>query len=663
MQRRPALALAILVMSSSAAADHLSATRSEPLREVSHTVDVRIERGVATYVVQRQFKNAGKTAEEVRLQLNMPTGAVATGLRIRAKQRWYSGELLDARVAAERYEKLTGQGVSDPRDPALLYWQWSASQLALQVFPVLPNTTSTVEYTLTVPTRYEHGRYVVTYPRSEWQDPELASLHLVDPVISVRTDAPYLIDAKRVSPKSRNKLRAALETPVDDVDDSQAALSIAPVAIGTWTARLGVAAASDKHVFTRLEVDIAPKLTPLPKRAQVVFVIDASYSAGPELVDAQLAIASAYASHVRDAEIEIVVYRRRAVRVFGAFVPATQLDARITAAQTAGAFALGNGSALDAGAKLASSLLANRTGPRRIVIATDTRVRSDLTADVARAALAIDRDTIVHVVVPEQHGTGLERDDQAALASLATKHHGIYATVRAGVDLDQTALELVRPIRIDQLAITNGFTTDPSIAEGDGLRFFDDRTRAQAPKQVALTGKLWSDPIRLDVSVDARFSQATAGFVFGEEKHNGLARDEMMKIALAGRAVSPVTSYLAIEPGVRPSKIGIDRMVSRGGSGWGTIGSGSYGTIGHGHGRTTPDLRSLVDTTACVAKHSPPSGWKVELAVQTTMAEIVDVSINGGQGRMADCLVETVWAIKLDRQFDQELENFVIELD
>ena len=59
-------------------------------------------------------------------------------------------------AAAARYQELTGQGPYAPKDPALLSWAW-ADKLYLQVFPVLPHQVSTVEYTLTAPTRYSGG--------------------------------------------------------------------------------------------------------------------------------------------------------------------------------------------------------------------------------------------------------------------------------------------------------------------------------------------------------------------------------------------------------------------------------------------------------------------------------------------------------------------------
>ena len=62
-----------------------------------------------------------------------------------------------------------------------------------------------------------------------------------------------------------------------------------------------------------------------------------------------------------------------------------------------------------------------------------------------------------------------------------------------------------------------------------------------------------------------------SALVFGSNVLDELSEPEMMTLAMKGGAVSPVTSYLAIEPGVRPSTEGLD---------WGT-GQG----FGSGHGR------------------------------------------------------------------------------
>ena len=678
-QRMRKLCVAVVAFAGSvASADSLTTAREMPLREISHTVDIRIEDGVAIYVVQRQFRNSGKQADEVRLSIDLPTGAAATGLRIRAKDRWHTGELLEAELAAERYSVLTGHGVYNPKDPALLYWI-SRNELSLQMFPVMPGTVSTVEYTLKAPTRYADGRYWISYPRAV---PGLAR-----PVIAVRSPRSIVVDGKAIAgtkvtlphqrldePDATSDPSAAADqdadtaTYVEPIDSRHAKLGIAPPAIATWRARLAKVVASDPHAFTRLELDAAPRLSQLPRRAQVVFVVDASYSAA-ELQATQLAVIRQYAKHAPDCELELVAFRRTASRVFGTFVAARDLESALARAKQRGALALGNGSALDAGAQLAAQLVARRPGPRRIVITSDERLRSSLTSGAAAATLArLDPATVVHVVVPSSDGdpgTWLERDDQAGLSALATRHHGIYAALRGadkGPEFERAVLELVRPLRIDQLASTGELAIADTLFEGQGVRLFDSRTKAEAPAKITLTGKLWSDPIKLEVAPTKAFDVATAAFVFGSDLHNVLDAKEQMTLALAARAVSPVTSYLAIEPGVRPSTIGL----GGGGTGWGTIGSGRYGTVGSGSGtgggRRPPDLQSLIDTRACLAKHKPAAGWSVKLAVETTSDEIVDVSVRNGSGALADCLVEATWKVRLTPVFDQLRDEIVVDL-
>ena len=52
---------------------------------------------------------------------------------------------------------------------------------------------------------------------------------------------------------------------------------------------------------------------------------------------------------------------------------------------------------------------------------------------------------------------------------------------------------------------------------------------------------------------------------------------------------------------------------------------------------------------ACVAKHAPPSGWKVALNLELTFAEIVDVS-SGSNSELGTCLSEVAWGILLARR-------------
>lgn len=803
-----ALALAPL-LAASAAADVLQSALGEPLYEVSHAVEVSVADGIATYKVQRVFANPGKRADEARLDIDLPYGGAATGLRIRARQQWYEGELMEAEAAARLYHELTGRGPWKPKDPALLYWQW-ADKLALQIFPVLPGATSTVEYTLTVPTRYSGGKVVLSYPRLGAE----AADNLAVPVFRIKpgwgdattrieidgrrvaTDAPLVL-AKPVEPgwlaaiphdssasyvssvitvedsdKAKAKLRTAKVTldlehtyksdlrvelyppgatePLDvfdgqgggdndvrgtfdvalpagtklagdwrlvmsdhaaldagtlsswslqlgsgagqikadagDVpvfipdapenasDGGVAMISVAPPRIDELTARLGRVLASPSHAFGRLEVDVAPELRPLPKRAQLVFVLDASRSMTAAGLDAELGLVKAYVGHLPDADVELVLYRRTATRLFGSFVPARELDARLTAARAAGKLTPGNGSALDEGARVAAAALAGRTGPRRIVLVSDHLLRGRWDNRAALAALAAaPKDTVVHLIATDVRGgedPTLTRDDTDALAPVPLGHHGIFARLtgpeRAGKNLPAMVLGLVRPVQLDSFAI-EGFdlsegnyddTIPATLREGAGLRLV---VRSKdAPAKVTLTGMIWGDRYRKVVSADAAFSKAAAGWVFSEDDHHDLSNEEMMKVAMMGRAVSPVTSYVAFEPGTRPSTIGLERF------GVGGLGSVGYGSGGGSLGtrmRTPPDPMPLVAAAAqrCVERLHPPAGWSVRLTMESTYDEVVDVVVDDGSSSpLVTCLTDAVWAANLTDDFDLERETFTL---
>jgi hypothetical protein len=285
------------------------------------------------------------------------------------------------------------------------------------------------------------------------------------------------------------------------------------------------------------------------------------------------------------------------------------------------------------------------------------------------ALARLPEDAVVHVVVPRLDGddrVALTRRDDALFAGLATHHHGIYAELSGAPDqpttaLESATLELVRPTRIDGFAVV-GVTEDllsprlpTQLREGDGVRGL--WLGAIAPTHVVVIGTLWSDPIRADVVASSTFSRQTAALVFGADAHTGLSDAEMMTLAMTGHAVSPVTSYVAAEPGTRPSPIGLDD----GGFG---IGSMSGGASGGGNSdwivteHARPRLDDYVDAEACL-RDQPAAN--VELDVETTRDEIVDVTVVGAASPRASCLVEAVWNARLDAHwFDNERDHFKV---
>lgn len=781
-----------LLLSGPALGDVLTATLGQPLREVSHAVSVRIEDGVARYVVQRAFANEGTIADEAMLEIDLPYGAAVTGLRIRARHRWYTGDLLEAEKAAALYQELTGRGAWAPKDPALLQWVWPGTVM-LQVFPVMPGSHSTVEYTLTVPTAYQDGRYVLSYPRTA-----SGAERLVSPVVRIApghgdAQTPVMVDGIRVPPDAavvigpppalpwagegepdrdaghavsrveiadpgpaaqarvrvdlqhtyRGDLRIALVTPAgkhvpllenagdgdNDVhqtftvtlppgtssdgtwallvsdhalldtgtldswsislshpqrrrpaearatdtprflpdapahgDAGFVTIEVAPPRMDTAVARLGRADASAARSFVRLEVDAAPALRPLPRAPRVVFVVDASHSIDQAGIDAQLALALAYLLHVPDARADVVLYRRRAERLIGRLVGPDELHQAIEHARGAGRLAPGNGSALDAGMALAAETLRGQRVPGRVVVTTDGLLRgafeNRLATDHVRKLPA---GSVVHVVVPSLDADDKveeRRDDTHPLAPIARAGGGVLlrfagAVGRSAPALAGGVLGLVRPIRIDHFAIQGlpaaarvdeyDDQASDALAEGSGRRVVVE-VSARKLDQVVLTGEIWAQPFRRAVRVSPGFSRAAAAFVFGEDRHGELSREEMLTLAFFGRAVSPVTSYLAIEPGVRPSTAGIVRET---GTGQG-FGSGSGRGSGGSSQRPAPDLAKLLGPAieACLRAH-PVGTDRVQLRVETTRDEVVDVVIIGGPQAAATCVAEAAWALRL----------------
>ncbi|MBK9069447.1 MAG: proprotein convertase P-domain-containing protein [Myxococcales bacterium] len=468
------------------------------------------------------------------------------------------------------------------------------------------------------------------------------------------------------------------DAPYNPDDSGVATIEIAAPTIDIVAGRLGrVDVIADKQI-ARFELDTAAELLPAPKGAHVVFAVDASHSQQAKGIAAQLRLIKAYASHLPDASFEIVSYRRRASRVFGKWQPAATVAIALDKAVAAGGFAPGNGSALDAAATLATEILRGDTAPTRLVFLTDDLLRPGFHNRDALAALAgLPPRAIVHVATVKLDESADEvtfvRDDTLPRGVLATRHRGIAVTLdglggSGEKRLGAVALHLVRPTQIDNFRVVGWPEVDgdneeipDSLKEGTGLRLMGIAGNA-APTRVQLRGKIWSDDFTRTVTVNQRFSIATAGWLFSEDEYGEFSDEEQYKVAMYGRAVSPVTSYLAIEPGTRPSYDGFEHA-GIGLGGFGAAGFGAGGDGARGIRRQAPDLRALIDTAACRKVARGPAD-KVTLVIDTTFAEIVDVRAHansGGSPAFYACVVEATWAAVLDQRFDLEREAYEVE--
>lgn len=636
----------------SARADDFHGTRSEKLEERSHRARMTMAPGHAKLVVRRTVFNGGPRHDQAMFYLSLPPRSVAIGLRtlgfVDGRPHWFAGDLMEAEAAAAKYRELTGIGGYYPKDPALLSWR-SQDLLALQVFPCPPAQHKSVEYTLVLPTDYHGGRHHLTLPRMGTA--ELAATLVARP-------------APGAGQLWRNGKTLSSGKPVSLGPNGFGDITLAP----RWPAKLSGALAvvpfAKDRVLTRYRVEAASKLSHIPQHAALVIVLDGSRSLGQSRAQAQVAAARAYLSHWRFAHVEVITFDRKVHRRYGRFVsPAA-------ARQDLASYDIErqNGSHVDRALTAAHRLLSQvpAEAPKRIVLFTDTRTRSSLSV-AQLAATARAKKTIVHLVHLDNGAPALRRDDEHPWTPVARPSGGVFwqgsASVQAdrAQDMGRVYEELARPVRIHHLRVSGSAASfgDPPFAttlnEGEGL--VDYRIRAERLRWVEIEGELWAKPVRRRLRPDAAEGKLWSALVFGSSRLGELSEPEMMVLAEKGGAVSPVTSYLAIEPGVRPSTEGLDW-----GSGQG-FGSG-HGRLGRSHRARPVRVRmgAMIDPATFLReklgeakKRCGGAASNAEISLETTFAEVVDVPTikldPGANPALAPCLEEATWALDLPSVF------------
>jgi hypothetical protein len=650
------------MLAAGARADTIQGTRFES-HEVAHTVDVRVDRNLAVMVVRRTVANPGDRHDQSIIWIDTPVGSAATRLRsmgVRDGEHvWYEGELMEAEAAARKYKELTGVGGYYPKDPALLSWRHQG-QLALQVFPVPPGGLKTVEYTFKLPSSWHDGRYTLDLPEMG-----TATRKAEATFTPSRAGDQVLIDGRAVQPGEHVTLNHSLHIEL---------VPSAPARVSGGLASIKIARG---RALMHTHVEAAPRLSSIPKGAHVVIAIDTSKSMHLDDVQAALSAASAYLSHFPDAKVEVLTYDRLPHAQLGGFVPVAQARAKLDTLQPV----LRNGSHLDAAVAEANALFAKLPAgtPTRLVVVSDLRTRSRLTPELVKP-IAARGGAVVHIATLTTGSDTLSRSDDSDWAPVARATGGLVWTATATTDASQAAErsrvyeEWARPLRLDHFKVESrelaaGTLQAPEVLN-EGQGFEDLRIAPVETSAVDVSGELWSRKVSVVLPSDQEEAKSWSALVFGSELMNELNEKEMMVLAKRGGAVSPVTSYLAIEPGVRPSTEGLEE------SSVGTIGHGS-GTgsgqgFGSGHGRL--GSRRQFNFLGWL-KTQIAQGWatcggaarKATVELETTSQEVVDVpQVAIGQpadAKLESCLREVVWNLDLPADFNVHMmQSWTVEL-
>lgn len=645
--RQLTLAAAVLCQLACSPEDLAALTPPEAgVSELSHEVAVRFEGGAAHLTVTRKLHNDSAEVRTFTRNLTLPRGAIATSLRLGVEGRWLRQPVLShAEDAAERWDALVSPGEAAPSTLALLQWSWNGG-LDLELFGVAPGATVDVEYELELPQTYEAGELTFEYPASDPADPA-PQFHLAQ---APEATLENVLDEEPFSDRTPLAFRVHQPWSPRELADARWA-----------TYPLG----ADRTLW-RLEVDLAAQLEAAPINPNVVFVVDASHSQGPAGIAAQLELIAPYLTHVPDAQVELVVYRRFAQRLFGRFVPAGDVARLLTLTP----LSPGNGSNLELGAGLAAQALAQVGGTGRIVLFTDEQLREGFTNEAALTALsAAPRNTIVHVVSRDASDGELEenRNDEAPLSPVAAAHGGVFFRLSGHpgdpATAAKTVLGLVRPIRIDDFRVeARGLEEDrveveSTQPEGSTVRM--SAIGSRAPEEVTLTGKVWARDYRKVVPVDGPLADRLPGLAVGEDELRvQLSNDELKTAAFASRAVSPFTSYLSAPPDAAPSTAGVLSSglgdLSMHGSGCSSCGGASSCGFWHS-GRPAIDFTALLrdllaeGVAACERQHGDSS--LAALRLEATADEVVAVEVSAPSVEMSGCLTEAAWAIRLSAPF------------
>jgi hypothetical protein len=628
------------------AEDTFSGTRYD-MNEIAHTVVVKVDRGFATLVVTRTVENQGPKADQARFDLSVPTSSVATRLRSRGDNgTWFEAELMDADDAAKKYQELTGYGGAYPKDPALLSWHGQGG-LVLQVFPVTARSRKTVEYTLNLPLTYEGGVYTMS----------TSTLGTTELPATLRFVPAHEGDTIRVNgvPVSAMTEVSAKETLT---------VTLTPPAVRRLEGSVAAVKLENDRSLFRAALEIPARLGVVPEGAAIAVVLDTSKSI--QSPEQSVRAARAYLSHFRNARVTVLTFDRTVEAPFGAALPVRDAITRLTGYVPT----LHNGSQLDdALARADSALLLDPSTAKRIVVFTDLRTKDEISPDKI-SKVPMRSGAILHVGSLQGTGSTLERDDDNAWAQVPRRTGGLLWNMPDS-DTDATTLkahyeEWARPKHIHKVAMTGmpaSFSVPDVLDEGSELADFHVRT--DTVSAVSLRGELWSKQITVPFTRSANADRRWAGFVFGSDLLDELTEPERRICATLGHAVSPVTSLLAIEPGVRPSTEGLEEgSVGEGGGGRGEgIGLGRIGTIGHGSSSPIEPLKVL-QASARAAWDKCLGKGEVEITTETTLDEVVSVraTLATANPIAEKCVNEAMWALDLPSQhFVLDHDTYVIK--
>jgi hypothetical protein len=681
--------------------DSLSGTRGV-VKESGHQVAITLHRGHATLVVRRTLWNWGTRHDQGEYLLAMPDWTVATGLRtkgmVQGKPVWFKADLMEAEAAAAKYQELTGIGGYYPKDPALLSWR-NEDQLALQVFPLAPGAAKVIEYTLTMATQYHDGRDVLRLPRMglPCHNPDLI-IRAADATDRVWVNGqPFPQNGKMPWPRKAPAEDGVDTTDQDDTDDQDnceptdsleetaprmeeplcaeqgadsVTIELRRSSVPTLGGRMAVQPVAKDKVLVHVQIETPAEFAPVPTRPSIVVLLDDSRSMNQRSQGAGAMAVRQVLSRMPDAQVAILAFSRHFRPVTKGFVPATTAIANLSHYK----YLRDNGSEVDKALAKADALLAQTPagGPRRVYLLSDLFTRQSLDPLKLRTVFKRSR-AVLHIATIDEGDPQLDPNDKTQWSKVARATMGLAWKGSARMQsahresLARVFEEWVRPTRLfrwkmagPDLDSEESVNTDASMWEVNelptGIAIARLGIATKKPHSLKMRGELWSRPASATLTPNSGQARLWSGLAFRSALIADLSEDEQMVLAKRGHAVSPVTSYLAIEPGVRPSTEGLmDSENVLGNLIGNEIGSASgIGCLGIGDSQPFDHLGALRELATKAWATCGGAGQSASLTLENTTIEVVDVSaVKAPSKALGRCLREAAWTFVLPDRFSE----------
>jgi hypothetical protein len=612
-----------------------------------HWLDGHLDGITAKLVVRYHLAAVGPSGYN-DFQLQLPDDGVATGAVIvtgGVKHRLALDTAEHGRAQLD--DLLTTKAGAHRRWAVMMSSQFTGT---VKVDVAAPHAAMlTIDVEVAAPTCFSHGtRYAAVSPA--WRASLDRELHVI-------TTAPAGCVARPNDEGGPGTPKAWIAFPSDD---------------GRWRApgeqrvvMRGERVDVEHGHFARIELNLASELTEVPADLHTVFVIDTSRSMRSDELAAQAKIIQSYVQHAPSSQIQIIAFARKAHALLPGWTRAA--DAKL-----AGLAALptANGSNVDTALIEAAAWLARTDGTRRIVLFGDERLGKRVAAlDGTAMRGLVPANTLVHVVAldpPPPAATGDEqrieqhrapalaidsivRADDIAFARLARDTEGLAARAEL-LDGRIDATKLVRPIALEQVAVhAPGWVDDRieanephctgDLAEGSACAWFGvaERETPVAPT-IAIEGLLWNHHVRRDITPDAGQREVLARMLTSFMANNGDAEHDLQVIA---HAVNE--AWVLYGAWGDPAGYDDQGLMEIDSSGCGC--DDSSGLNGFGFG-SAPKIHMIGPSIAAQLERATAAchiDARVEISLELTEHEIVDVSVVAPRTDLRDCVTEAVW--------------------